>query len=55
MTENNDKTRANVAYLGALNLLRWLADRGKITEEERAGAAGRVAENLGTNLITAHV
>lgn len=55
MTETNDRTRSNVAYLGALNLLRWLADQGKITEEERAGAAGRIAENLGANLITAHV
>ena len=55
MTEKNDKTRTNIAYLGALSLLRWLADQGKITEEERAGAARRVAESLGADLITAHV
>lgn len=35
MTETNDKTRANIAYLGALNLLCQLVDLGKITEEER--------------------
>lgn len=51
MTETNDKAQENIAYLGALNMLRQLVDQGKITEEERAGAAARIAQILGAELI----
>ena len=51
MTETNDKVQANLAYLGALNMLRWLEAQGKITEQERIGAAAHIAERLGADLI----
>ena len=51
MSEINSKTQVNIAYLGALNMLRWLVVQGKITAEEQAGAAARIAENLGADII----
>lgn len=51
MTEANNNAQVNIAYLGALNMLRWLVVQGKITAEEQAGAAARIAENMGADVI----
>ena len=42
---------ANVAYLGLLNLLRGLRDRGLLSEEEMKKIAARLRAELGATIF----
>lgn len=51
LRERSEKMNANINYIGILNMLRYLVEKGAITKAESKKIAGHIAIKTGANIV----